>query len=64
MRRLFVANGLVDIDVKAYYRANDYFAFFVPAYVLVSLFENLCQAFKIELLASGFVISARKPFDR
>lgn len=63
MRRLFVANGLVDINVKAYYRANDYFAFFVPAYVLVSLFENLCQAFKIELLASGFVISARKPSD-
>jgi hypothetical protein len=63
MRQRFAASGLVDIDVKPYYRANDYFAFFVPAYVLVSLFEKFCRTFNIELFASGFVISARKPSE-
>jgi hypothetical protein len=61
MRKLFAENGLVAIETKAYYRANDYFAFFVPAYILISLFENICRALKLELFASGFVISARKP---
>ena len=61
MRKLFTENGLVAIETVAYYRANDYFAFFLPAYILISLFENLCRVFDLELLASGFVISARKP---
>lgn len=61
MRKLFKKNGLVSVDTRVYYRANDYFEFFLPAYILVSLFENLCQVLRLEIFASGFVISARKP---
>lgn len=64
MRNLFIENGLDNIEIVAYFRANDYFAFFVPAYILVSLFENLCGAVGLEIFASGFVISAAKPSDR
>ncbi|NCO22324.1 MAG: hypothetical protein GW905_10090 [Rhodobacterales bacterium] len=61
MERLFRQTGFTKISVKPFYRANDYFAFFVPAYVLVSLLENLCNLLRLRLFASGFVISARHP---
>jgi SAM-dependent methyltransferase len=63
MRRLLEDIGFVDIDVRAYYRANDYFAFFLPAYVLVTTFENLCRRWGWTTFASGFVVSARRPDD-
>ena len=59
-KRLFNDAGFDDIRVKPYFRANGYFAFFVPAYVCVSLFENFCRYFQIDAFASGFVISATK----
>ncbi len=46
-----------------YYRANDYFAFFFPAFVAITAFENLCRRFDWSYFASGFVISGRKPKD-
>lgn len=58
MSRLFRAAGFVDVDVKAFYGASDYFGFFVPVYLVVVLFERLCSAFDWRLLASGFIISA------
>lgn len=61
MRRLMEDQGFTDIDIKTFYRANDYFAFFLPAYVAVSLFENLCASLNWQIFASGFVISSRKP---
>ena len=53
--------GFVEIDVQPYYRANDYFAFFTPMFIFVTLFENLCKRFDLSFFASGFVITARKP---
>jgi hypothetical protein len=61
MTRLFKQTGFVDIDVKPYYRANDYFAWFLPAYFVVSTLENWWSAWGMSWFASGFVISARKP---
>lgn len=61
MRKLLAESGLEKIETTAYYRANDYFAFFVPAFVAVTIIENLCRALHIELFASGFLISAVKP---
>jgi hypothetical protein len=61
MSKLFKEQGFVSIDVIAFYRASDYFAFFLPAYLIVALFENLCSFFGWSFFASGFVISARKP---
>ena len=61
MRKLFAKNGLINVEATAYYRANDYFAAFVPAYLIVTCFENLCRILGIELCASGFVVSGMKP---
>jgi SAM-dependent methyltransferase len=61
MRNLFEEQGFVSIDVMAFYRASDYFAFLLPAYLVVTLFENLCFVLGWSFFASGFVISARKP---
>jgi hypothetical protein len=61
MRKVFRASGFEKIDTVPFYNANDYFAFFLPAWIVVVLFEYLCRKLNLELFASGFVISARKP---
>ena len=61
MVRLFRESGFEEIDIDIHYGANDYFSFFVPAFVLVTAFENLCRAMRWTYFASGYVISARKP---
>ena len=61
MRALLARTGFSDIDIRPYYRANDYFAFFLPAFLAITAFENLCQRFGWSYFASGFVVSARKP---
>ena len=61
MARVFEGVGFEAIRVRSFYRANDYFAFFFPAFVAVTAFENLCKAFGWRYFASGFVISGRKP---
>lgn len=60
MSRLFSKHGFTDMEVNVYYRANDYFAFFVPFFVLVTIFENVCKIFDLRMFASGFIISARR----
>jgi hypothetical protein len=61
MTKLFRETGFEDVDAVPYYRAQDYFAFFLPAYVVVVVFNNLCTRLAWSFFASGFVISARKP---
>ncbi|MBW2493157.1 MAG: hypothetical protein JRE43_00255, partial [Deltaproteobacteria bacterium] len=61
MARVFESVGFEDVRLKSFYRANDYFAFFFPAFVVVTAFENLCKRFGWSYFASGFVISGRKP---
>jgi hypothetical protein len=60
MSAVFEAAGFNDIRVVIYFRARDYFAFFLPAYLAVAMFENLCKLFTIKLFCSGFVISPKK----
>jgi hypothetical protein len=61
MKKLFGRAGFVDVRVRVFYRASDYFAFFLPAYLFVSLYENLCKFLSIKTAGSGFIISARRP---
>jgi SAM-dependent methyltransferase len=61
MARVFEKAGFEDVQVRTFYRANDYFAFFFPAFVAVTAFENICKAFDWSYFASGFVISGHKP---
>ena len=60
MENIIREQGFTSIDIQAYYRANDYFAFFIPAYIVVTVFENLCRWLGIRRFASGFVVSATK----
>jgi hypothetical protein len=60
MKRLFEKSGFVDVKVQPFYRATDYFAFFVPAFLVVAAFENLCRGLRLSTFSSGFVIRAKK----
>ena len=61
MTQCFREAGFEEVDVRVFYRANEYFAWFLPIYVLVTAFENLCRDLDWRQLGSGFVISGRKP---
>ena len=61
MAHLFRQTGFTNISVSPFYRANDYFAFFTPAYVAVSLFENAAHALGLRMFCSGFIVSAERP---
>jgi hypothetical protein len=61
MHQNFSRVGFVDVDVKPYYRATDYFAFFLPAYVIVAIWENIIERIGATELCSGFIIIGRKP---
>lgn len=60
MTALFNMVGFSEVRLTCYYGACDYFAFFIPAYLVVATFENLCKFLSLELFCSGFVISAKK----
>lgn len=49
--------GMSDVRTHVFYRANEYFDAFVPAYVLVSLFETLCERMGWTTFAAGVVVS-------
>jgi SAM-dependent methyltransferase len=61
MLKLFRETSFEDTDIDIHYGANDYFSFFIPAFVLITVFENVCRALGLTYFASGYVISARKP---
>ena len=60
MEKNFRSAGFTEILITPFYRANDYFAFFVPVFIVVSLFENLCSVLGLKLFASGFIVSAKR----
>ena len=60
MKKVLIKCGFVDVDIKAFYRANDYFSFFTPLFVIVTAFENFCSKLELDVFASGFVVSATK----
>ncbi len=61
MEDLLRSQGFERVDVRSFYRASDYFAFFLPAYLCVAFFENLCAILNWRFFCSDFVISASKP---
>lgn len=60
MEILSQTQGYRQIKIIPFYRANNYFRFFLPAYILVTLWENICRRYNWKLLCSGFIIIARK----
>lgn len=53
--------GYVDIAIRPYYRANHHFDRFLPAFLAVSIFENLAERYDLPQFCSGIIVSARKP---
>lgn len=60
MEKLATKVGFRSVDVIPFYKATDYFSFFLPLYIIVSIFENTFQLFKLSHFSSGFIIVARK----
>ena len=60
MRDLLKRSGFNNIDIRPYYFATDYFSFFVPLFLLVALFENVCRKFKLSYFASAMLVTAEK----
>lgn len=61
MSRVLRETGFVEIDVRCFYRANDYFAWCTPLFLLVTSFENLARRRGWTRFVSGFVVSAQRP---
>jgi len=60
MKRLFKRVGFKNIKLIYFYRANDYFAFFMPMYIIISIFENMCRLLHLKLFCSGLIIIGEK----
>lgn len=60
MTKLCEAQGFKEIRLICYYKAADYFAFFIPAFVFVSVCEFIFERFGLVSFSSGFILSARK----
>jgi len=61
MRKLLERTGFRDVELIIYYKATDYFAFFLPAYLLVATFENLASKMGWKIFASRMLVTATKP---
>ncbi len=53
--------GFQDVEIRPYYRANEYFAFFYPMFLMITAFENLCRRMNWRVFCSGMILFARKP---
>ena len=60
MKNLFKKTGFVQIEIKPYYKENDYFSFFVPLYIIIGAFSFFCEKFNWSYFASGFIIKAKR----
>ena len=60
MAKLMKKTGYTNIKTVCFYRANEYFSFFVPLFVLMSIFENICRILRLKQMCSGFIVTASK----
>jgi SAM-dependent methyltransferase len=60
MKKLFASKGFRNIKIVPFFRANGYFKFFFPCYIVITMWENICNRLKFEQLCSGFIIISQK----
>ena len=60
MEKLCLDTGFKEVEIIPYFRATDYFAFFFPAFIVVSVFENIFEFFNLKIFANAFIIKANK----
>jgi len=60
MMRVLRRNGFEITDIRVSYGQTDYFAFLLPLYLLVALFEMVLMALGLKNLAATVLITARR----
>lgn len=60
MEKLFRANGFEVLEVRPSYFQSRYYAFFVPFFLISTLYEGTMQLFGIRNLCAHFLIVARR----
>tara|TARA_B100001778_G_scaffold132237_1_gene108876 strand:- start:368 stop:1111 length:744 start_codon:yes stop_codon:yes gene_type:complete len=60
MKSLFKSVGFSQIEIIPYYKATDYFSFFLPLYYLILIYEEMIKFLKLRNLGCGFIIIGRK----
>lgn len=60
LKRHLLELGFSEVHVKTSYSASDYFAFFVPLFVMVVLFNIIMEKLKIQVFCSNVYVEARK----
>ncbi|MFK7941505.1 MAG: trans-aconitate 2-methyltransferase [Paracoccaceae bacterium] len=58
--RLLGQIGYQWVEIKPYYRATEYFSFFVPLYVLIAAFEKAAETFGWRMFCCGMLVTAQK----
>lgn len=52
--------GFKSTYIKPYWGASDYFAFFLPAFIVICLFNRTCEKLNLVYFASGLIAAAEK----
>jgi len=52
--------GFKSTFIKPYWGAADYFAFFLPAFIVICLFNRACEKLNLVYFASGLIVAAKK----
>ena len=60
MKKAFEEKGFRNVRIQPFFRAADYFNFFIPLYLLVVLWESICKRMGLMQFCSGFIITAVK----
>jgi hypothetical protein len=60
LRKLLEDVGFRDIEIIPYYKAADYFAFFLPLYLAIAAFENVTEFLGLSTFSSGMIVTAYK----
>jgi hypothetical protein len=61
LRKTLKKQGFTKIKIRTNYSAAKYFNFFFPAFLVVALFNKLCQKLGVEMFCSNVFVSVQKP---
>jgi len=48
------------VEIKPFWGASDYFAFFFPFFILISIFNRICEKLNLVTFASGLIVYAKR----
>lgn len=60
IEKLLAELGYKNIKIKCFFGAADYFGFFLPFFVLITIFNKFCRLFNFSAFASGIIVYAER----